>query len=131
MLDNYIISMLILLACVLISRMISDKAIKNLDADKKAELVDFFTGSRKKYMILVFAMVVIFFSILKFNLLEINVLTFVYALIFLIILFIRLFNSYKKLIQSNFPTEFIKNFLIANSISVLGIIIFFGFMIFQ
>ncbi len=131
MLDNYIISMLILLACVLISRMISDKAIKNLDADKKAELVDFFTGSRKKYMILVFAMVVIFFGILKFNLLEINLLTFVYALIFLIILFIRLFNSYKKLIQSNFPTEFIKNFLIANSINVLGIIIFFGFMIFQ
>jgi hypothetical protein len=129
--NSYIISMLILLACVLISRMISDKAIKNLDADRKAELVDFFTGNRKKYMILVFAMVVIFFGILKFNLLEINVLTFVYALIFLIILFFRLFNTYKKLNQSNFPKDFIKNFLIANSISVLGIIIFFGFMIFQ
>jgi hypothetical protein len=131
MLNNDIISMLILLVCVLISRMISDKAIKNLDADKKAELVDFFTGNRKKYMILVFAMVVIFFGILKFNLLEINVLTFVYALIFLIILFSRLFSTYKKLNQSNFPKDFIKNFLIANSISVLGIIIFFGFMIFQ
>jgi len=131
MLDNYIISMLILLACVLISRMISDKAIKNLDADKKAELVDSFTGNRKKYMILVFAMVVIFFGILKFNLLEINVLTFVCALIFLMILFVRLFSIYKKLNQSNFPKDFIKNFLIANSISVLGIIIFFGFMIFQ
>jgi hypothetical protein len=131
MLDNYIISMLILLACVLISRMISDKAIKNLDADKKAELVDFFTGDRKKYMILVFAMVVIFFGILKFNLPAINVLTFVYAFIFLMILFYRLFSTYKKLNQSNFPKDFIKNFLIANSISVLGIIIFFGFMIFQ
>ncbi len=123
------ISMLILLACVLISRFISDKAIKDLSPEKKVELIDLFSGNRKKSLILVFVLVAVFFGFIKLNFIALSYLTITYAFLFFIILIVRMYSTYKKLIQNEFPSDFIKRFLIANSISVLGIVIFFGFLI--
>ena len=123
------ISMLILLACVFISRFISDKAIKDLSPEKMVELIDLFSGNRKKSLILVFVLVAVFFGFIKLNFIALSYLTITYAFLFFTILIVRMYSTYKKLIQNEFPSDFIKRFLIANSISVLGIVIFFGFLI--
>ena len=123
------ISILILLACVLISRFISDKAIKDLSPEKKVELIELFSGNRIKSLILVFVLVAVFFGFIELNFIALSYLTITYAFLFFIILIVRMYSTYKKLIQNEFPSDFIKRFLIANSISVLGIVIFFGFLI--
>lgn len=123
------ISMLIMLGCIIISRFISEKAMKALSPEKKVELIDLFSGNRKKSLILVFVLVAVFFGLVKLNFIVLSYLTFIYAFLFLTILVVRLFSSYKKLIKYDFPSDFIKQFIIANSISFLGILIFFGFLV--
>lgn len=125
------ISMLIMLACILISRFISEKAMKELSPEKKVELIDLFSGNRKKSLILMFVLVALFFGLIKLNFIALSYLTISYGILFLTILIVRMYSTYKKLTENEFPLDFIKRFLIANSISVLGILIFFSNLILE
>ena len=125
------ISMLIMLACILISRFISEKAMKELSPEKKVELIDLFSGNRKKSLILMFVLVALFFGFIKLNFIALSYLTIFYGILFLTILIVRMYSTYRKLNQNEFPLDFIKRFLIANSISVLGILIFFSNLILE
>ena len=125
------ISMLIMLACILISRFISEKAMKELSPEKKVELIDLFSGNRKKSLILMFVLVALFFGLIKLNFIALSYLTISYGILFLTILIVRMYSTYRKLNQNEFPLDFIKRFLIANSISVLGILIFFSNLILE
>lgn len=123
------ISMLILLACILVSRFLSEKAMKDLSPEKKAALIDLFSTNRKRSLILVFALVALFFGFIKLNFIALSYLTITYAFLFLTILSIRMYFTYYKLVKNEFPSDFIKNFILSNSISILGIVVFFSFLI--
>ena len=125
------ISMLIMFACILISRFISEKAMKELSPEKKVELIDLFSGNRKKSLILMFVLVALFFGFIKLNFIALSYLTIFYGILFLTILIVRMYSTYRKLNQNEYPLDFIKRFLIANSISVLGILIFFSNLILE
>lgn len=126
--DNFTISFLGLLGCILISRAINEKAIKKLDQDKKSTLIDLFSNGSSYRLGILIGIVVLYFLSLKFNLMKPTMTYIIYIVLLLIFMIISSYGAYKKLKENNFPDSYINSYLLSTTIRFMGLIVFFLLM---
>ena len=111
------------------ARTINDRAVKKLDAEKKVELIDLFSGSRSWNFLLLLVIIGLFFLVLRFDLLDpvISIVLYIVALVAYMVFFGKI--SYDKLKKNDFPADFIRSYIISVSIRLVGIVVFMAFLI--
>ena|SRR5687767_12310955 len=123
--DNYMIGVLVLLVCVLIARILNDRANKKLDQSKKAELIDLFSKSSAYHFGILIAILSLFYLNIKMNCIGPTLALTIYT-IFFVLFFIGISYLYhKKLKDNNFPESYIRLYLLSICIRFLGIAAFF------
>jgi hypothetical protein len=122
--ENFMIAIVILLVAIFISRMINEKANKKLDQDKKAALIDVFSKDRIWTYSVLIGMVVIFFLSLKFNFIDPFWTYIIYIVLLIAYIIIIAYYSYKKLKTNGFPDSYIKSYIVATSLRLIGLLIF-------
>ncbi|MFK8046524.1 MAG: hypothetical protein AB8B72_13590 [Crocinitomicaceae bacterium] len=127
--DNFMIGAILFFGLVFFSRIVSEKATKKLSVEKKAELIDLFSSTRNMSFGLSIGLLALFFLELKFKLLPPITSLVIYIILLLAVMALLGRNSYTKLKSNDFPNSFIKSYLTAVAIKVIGIVLFFGFMI--
>lgn len=127
---DLMIAVLIFLVFIFVARIFDTKASKNLTDEKKVQLIDLFSKTRILNFGIVILIAGIYFLALKFELLDefvsISLLFSVYICFIILIAII----SYRKLKSNEFPSEFLRTYLIAASIRILGMLVFFGLLLF-
>lgn len=125
------ISFIVLLVFIFISRAIGEKANKQLDQSKKAELIDLFSKSRIYTFGTLIVIILFFFASIRFQLID-PVITFVIYIILVLGYFIVVaILSYRKLKQNNFPDSYIKLYLITTTLRLFGLVVFFLILNYQ
>lgn len=111
--DTFYISFGILLGGVIVSRFITENALKLLPADKKAELLDAFSNQRKFGLLILVALVVV---------------TFRWPLAMAVSLIAYVFATqswaYWRLRKMALPPGYIQRFLVSVTISFVALTIF-------
>jgi len=129
--DNIITSVLIFLGLIFISRILNEKANKQLDDSKKAELVDLFSKNRIYNSGILITIFLSFFICNKFKLIDPDLNFGLYIGLILIFLIVSAMTSFKKLKNNNFPNSYIKSYIITTSIKFIGIIFFFAVLLME
>jgi hypothetical protein len=126
--DNLMIAFVLLLGCIFASRTISIRATKKLDQDKKALLMDLFSGVGIYTYGILIGIIVLFFISLRFHLIDPFITYIIYIVSLLGFIIILSYFSYSKLKKNNFPDSYIKSYLISTSLRLLGLVIFFAIL---
>lgn len=116
---------------MLVSRIWQQQKIAQLDAAYKQLLVKLFSKKNYLSVIISLASMVLFIIIILLNIFEIKLALFGFAIVNILAQAIPLNINYNKLIEANFPAEFVKNYLITSAINVLGTIIIFSYLFFE
>lgn len=124
--DNFMIGFVMLLVSVFASRTINDRANKNLDQTKKAELIDLFANVRILNFAVLIAIVVLFYLSIRFELVDPTIAWIAYFVSISAYIIVNGISAYRKLKLNGFSDSYIKSYLIATSVRVLGIVIFFA-----
>lgn len=123
-----IVPFIIFIGCIFISRMISSNAFQKLDSEKKLEAINMATQKRTITSIISF--VAIAFLMLNTELRVID-LSLSFILFFSLLLLFIAFKTYRgiqKLKEHNFPKPYIKSYILASCIIILGTLSLFGMM---
>jgi hypothetical protein len=118
------ISFVILLVAIFLSRMISEKANKKLDQDKKAALIDVFSKDRIWTYGVLIGIVVLFFISLRFSLIDPFWAYMIYIVILVAYIVLLAYYSYRKLKANDFPSFYIKSYILSSSLRLIGLLIF-------
>jgi hypothetical protein len=122
------ISFVLLLIALFVSRRVLENGNQYLDQEQKAGLVDLFAKLRSRSPGIVIALVVIFFANLHFQIIPEGIALSMYFFILLFYMGYMAYSSYKILETNNYPQAYLKAYVISNSIRVVGLLILmFGF----
>lgn len=117
------------LASIFISSITYNKALKKLSQEKKAELIDKFSGFRNYSMLIMIVIIAVYFILLQQNTGNRKILTICYLITFIIYLVVVNFYTYSVLKKNNFDTGFIRDYLLTAIIRFTGFIVLFSFLI--
>ena len=129
--NNIIYYLLGFFALIYIARMMGEKAVKMLNAEQKAGLIDLFAKQRKFGTLIVFVLVAAFLVVLQFKLIEPMIAFSAYFGIMLLYMVFRNYQTYSKLKANDYPQEYINKFMSASILATLGIATFFGLVFYQ
>ncbi|MBS1507139.1 MAG: hypothetical protein JSS79_10885 [Bacteroidetes bacterium] len=124
--DNFMIGTIVLLISIFAARAISERAVKQLDQEKKVLLIDLFSDGKIFRSIILLLILVLFFVAIKFNLVHYSIAYSLFTALLFGYVFISGYTSYKKLKSNEFPDSYIQSFIIATTVRVVGIAIFFA-----
>ena len=117
---------LVLIAAMFGSRLIQDSANRKLENDKKALLVDLFSKNRTALLGSLFLIIGLFLLNTQYGWIDDGLAFFAYISLILLFITITSINAYGKLKVNAFPMNYIRAFLIATAIRVLGMMAFFA-----
>ncbi|MGV3696902.1 hypothetical protein [Flavobacterium sp.] len=126
--DNFIFYLIGFFVVIYTARMLGEKAMRHLDTQQKAGLIDLFSTERKFGSALIFCLVIGFLLVLQFRLIEPIIAFGVYFVVMVVYVVFKNIRTYKKLIANDYPQEYIKKILAANVLAAIGIIIFLALM---
>jgi hypothetical protein len=126
--DNFMIAFILLLGFIFASRTINVRATKKLEPEKKAELIDLFSGNGILTFGILIGIVVIFLISLRFHLIDPLITYVIYIISLLCFIMITSYISYKKLRRASFPDSYIKSYILSTSLRFVGLLIFFAFL---
>jgi len=126
--DNFMISFVLLLGFILASRVISASATKKLEQDKKAALIDLFSGSGIYTLVILVGIIILFFLGMRFHWIDPLLIYIIYIISLLGLIIISSYLSYKKLKTSNFPNSYIHAYILSTSLRILGLVIFIALL---
>lgn len=115
-----------LLVSVFVSRFVGEKANKKLDPEKRLQLMDLFSKDRVLYFGILIAIIVLYFAVLKFELLDASASMILYIVAFFAYMAITTALAYKKLKVNDFPQDYIRSYLTSTLIRVIGLVVFFA-----
>ncbi len=129
--DRYMIGLVIFVTAVFISRRVAAGGLEKLDADKKVLLIDLFSGSKTWHYVFLVVTVLAFYLAVRFT--EIPSLSAFLAYTILIIGYVVLNNvsAYRKLRANAFPDDYIRSYLIASTVRLVGIFVFFAMVVME
>jgi hypothetical protein len=128
---NFIYYLIGFIVFIYIARLLGDKALKHLNADQKAGLIDLFTEDRRYGGIAIFCMVIGFLIIIQFDLLDTVVAFTGYFILMIVIMTVKALRTNAKLKANDYPPEYTRTVLIASAFATLGILIFFGLILYE
>ncbi len=116
------------LASIFASSVLYNKALKKLDTEKKAELIDKFAGFRNYSLLIMIVIIAIYFILLQKELVDSRTLTICYLITFIIYLAVVNYYTYSVLKKNNFDPGFIRGYLTTVIIRFTGFIVLFSFL---
>lgn len=125
---NFVYYLIGFFVVVYIARLLGEKALKHLDTEQKAGLIDLFAKERKFGSALVFCLVIAFLVVLQFRLIKPIVAFSVYFVVMVSYIVFKNFRTYKKLTANDYPIEYIRKILVANIVATSGIVLFLSLM---
>lgn len=130
--NNMIFYLIGFFIVVYVARMMGEKATKKyLNSEQKAGLIDHFAKERKFGSAMVLLLIIAFFAVLQFQLVNVLVAFGSYFVIMMGYMVFKSYNTYKKLSAHQYPPEFIKQVVLANIIAALGMFAFFALIMFD
>jgi positive regulator of sigma E activity len=129
--NNFIFYLIGFFVAVYVARLLGEKAMKHLDTEQKAGLIDLFATDRKYGSALIFCLVIAFLVVLQFRLVKPIIAFSVYFVIMIGYVFFKNYRTYTKLTANHYPAEYIRKILIANILATAGVITFLGLMFFE
>jgi hypothetical protein len=127
----FIIAAVVFLGALFGSRIIIDKAGRNLPNELKAGLMDLTAKERKTGLIILFVMVATFLAVMYMKLVDYKIATLVYFGAFGAYTIIISIITYRKLQSNTYPSDYIRAFVLSTAIRTTGIIVFFLLVINQ
>jgi divalent metal cation (Fe/Co/Zn/Cd) transporter len=126
--DNFMISFIILIVAIFFSRMIIEKANKKLNQEKKAALIDVFSRDRIWTYGMLLGLIILFFITLRFSLIDPLWAYLIYIFLLISYVIMMAYYSYKKLKTNDFPSFYIKSYVLSLSIRLIGLLIFIALL---
>ena len=119
------IAFVVFMIFILLSKYLNSKAYKTLSNEKKLELSDLFSNTKVGQFALMIGIVIIYFMILKFDIVEPFIAVSLFFIVILIVLSIQSKRAYTKLKKHDFPDTYIKTYLWSVYVNILGMLMFF------
>jgi divalent metal cation (Fe/Co/Zn/Cd) transporter len=126
--DNFMISFIILIVAIFFSRMIIEKANKKLNQEKKAALIDVFSRDRIWTYGMLLGLIILFFITLRFSLIDPLWAYLIYIFLLISYVIMMAYYSYKKLKTNDFPSFYIKSYVLSLSLRLIGLLIFIALL---
>ena len=120
-----ILAILVLFGTILGTRWMNDRANQKLSIEQKAKLVDLFSKTRIWNFALLFGIVILYFIVLEYGILEGRTALWVYALVVTLVLIVVAYLSSRKLKENGFPDDYVKSYLTLSALRMAGLLIFF------
>jgi uncharacterized membrane protein len=120
-----ILAILVLFGTILGTRWMNDRANQKLSIEQKAKLVDLFSKTRIWNFALLFGIVILYFIVLEYGILEGRTALWVYALVVTLVLIVVAYLSSRKLKENGFPDDYVKSYLTLSTLRMAGLLIFF------
>nr|WP_294859735.1 hypothetical protein [uncultured Fluviicola sp.] len=127
--NNYITGLFSMLFVLLISRILSERAMKKLDQNQKVALLDLFSNRRIYNYVILIGIIGLFFACSKFELISSAFNIVIYVILLTLYIFINTLLSYRKLKDYDFPDFYIRTYLFTSSLRIVGLVVFFAFMV--
>lgn len=127
---SYVYYLIGFFAIVYIARLMGEKAMKYLNTEQKAGLIDLFSRERKIGSAVVLGLIVVFLIVLEMRLVTPVIAFSCYFAIMILYMVYKNYNTYTKLKAHDYPQEYISRILVASFIALLGIAFFFGLIFF-
>ena len=121
---SYEIGIIVLLVCVVVSRIISVKAAKSMSKEKKAEMIDKFSGFAAYGMIPYVVIIAAYFLVAKYTEMDKIMLTWLYFGLLILMIIATQIYSIKKLREMDLDSGYMRKYTIARVISMTGFAIF-------
>lgn len=125
---NTIVPFILFIGCIFISRMISSNAFQKLDSEKKLEAVNMATQKRTLTTIISFIAIAFFMLNTQLKIINLALSFIIYFSLLLIFIVFKTFKGIQKLKKHNFPESYIKSYLLASCVIILGTLSLFGMM---
>lgn len=119
------IGVLVLLGSIVVARIISERAMKKLEPNKKSDLIDLFSG-RAYTSIILLVILGLFFLNIKFEVIDSMIAYILYIISILAYSIVTGIQSYRKLKGNGFPDPYIQAHIISTTLRVVGLVAFFA-----
>ena len=123
--NNSTVYFLVLIVAVIASRIVSERALKQLSNDEKGKLLDSFLSHRLYNTIVILGLVVAYFVATNYFPQSFSTLTLIFIILFFTVSATISVLSYKKLRALNMPAGYIKSFLVSMAIQYAGVAVVF------
>ncbi|MCD0462042.1 hypothetical protein [Roseiconus lacunae] len=114
-----------LIAAIIVSRFISERAYRALDSDQKLRLVDGFSSTRMYSMIPLLVLVGAFCFLTTKTDINKSTITFAYFGLLIVYVVVRTILNQRKLIALDMPVPYQRRFMTAQAVSLVGVAWFF------
>ncbi len=121
--DKSIIGIILMFSTIFISRIISDRAMKKLDNEKKVILVSLYSNKMIYLFGVTITIVVLGLLRERFRLIDVRVNFMLFIFLIIGYALFSFFCSYRKLKKNNFPKPYIHTYLLSLVIRIAGMII--------
>jgi hypothetical protein len=121
-----LLGIVILFAAIVISRVISERALKQLTTEDKARLLDSFSVYRIANIALLLGIMIVWFVAIRFLPQWNSTLTIIFVVSFLGVSIVISVLSYRKMKGLNLPASYIKNYLLSLAIQYFGVAFVFA-----
>ena len=118
--------LIVLVAAVIISRVIMEKALKNLRPDEKVKLLDAFSGYRIYNYAAILILMVLYFGAMRYFPESTSAIAPVFLISFLLATVTTSVLTYRKLKSLGLPPQYVKNYLISFAVQYAGIAFLFA-----
>lgn len=119
--DAFTFSFIGLIVAIIVSRILSERAIKKLSNDEKGRLLDSFSSYRLYNTIVILGLFVVYFVATNYFPQSYSILTLIFIVLFFTVSITITVLSYKKLKSINMPDSYINNFLVSMVIQYAGV----------
>lgn len=123
--NNLTLYFLILIVAVIASRIVSERALRQLSAEEKGTLLDSFSSYRLYNTVVILGLVVAYIAALNYFPRSYSTLTLIFIILFFTVSGTISILSYQKLKNLNMPDGYIKSFLISLGIQYAGVAVLF------
>ncbi len=125
----FIISIVVLCVCIVISRIMSEKGLKTLSPEQKVSLLDEFSNQRKYSFIPIILILIVYIVVVHFFPEQSVTLYLVFIFCLLAYLVIMNIVTSKKLKKLGLPKSCLKLYLASRFVYYFGLVIFLGSII--
>lgn len=129
--NNMIFYLIGFFVIVYIARMLGEKAMKFLNTEQKAGLIDLFTKERRYGSAIILSLVIVFLIVLQFKLVTPLMAFVVYFAIMISYMVFKNYRTYTKLTANQYPPEYINRVVFASLLATLGIATFFALIYYE
>lgn len=116
---------LVLLATLIVSRIVNERAYRQLSKDEKVRLMDGFSTTRAYAFIPLFILIAAFWLLVTYTTINLQYLTVGYFSLLICYVLIRTGMNQQKMRQLDLPKSYQRMFTISQMISLVGIAWFF------